>query len=151
VTAAVTSVYYISGGTAAYSNGFTGISTFVIEPGTGITGTTYMINWTLDEIITTGPVGCSSVYINFYDGTNFFEPANINSGNIFSANASVMYSIQGATFSNQTTSVSDYLGLDSWAGNTGLKCNIYQINNNSDSNPVQIQSYKMALRMTQYN
>jgi hypothetical protein len=108
-----------------------------------------MINWTLNETIVSGPTGCSCVYINFFDGTNTYEPANLNSGNAFSANASVMYSIKGATFSNQTTSVSDYVGLDAWTGATGIKCNIFQTNNNIDANPVQIQSYKMALRMTQ--
>jgi hypothetical protein len=142
----LTSVYYISGGTAAYSNGYTGVSTFVIEPGSGITGASYMINWTLNEIIVSGPTGCSSVYIDFYDGTNTYQPININNG---STGSSVMYSIQGNTFSNQTTSVSDYVQLNNYAGATGLKCNIYQINNNTDANPVQIQSYKMALRMTQ--
>lgn len=60
-----------------------------------------------------------------------------------------MYSMQGATFSNQTTSVSDYVDLSNWTGATGIKCNIYQINNNTDANPVQIQSYTMALRMSQ--
>ena len=60
-----------------------------------------------------------------------------------------MYSIKGPTFSNQTTSVSDYVQLNNWLGDTGLKCNIYQTNNSSDANPVQIVSYNMALRMTQ--
>jgi hypothetical protein len=148
-TATITSVYFISGSAAAYSNGFTGISTFVISPGTGITGAAYVINWTLNEIITTGPTGCSAVYINFYDGVTTYEPININGVTSDYENASVMYSIQGATFSNQTTSVSDYVDLSNWTGAAGINCNIYQINNNTDANPVQIQSYKMALRMTQ--
>jgi hypothetical protein len=86
------------------------------------------------------------VYINFYDGVNTYEPININGGNV---TATVMYSIQGATFSNQTTSVSDYVQLNNWTGATGIKCNIYQKNNSSDANPVEIKSYKMTLRMTQ--
>jgi hypothetical protein len=100
----------------------------------------------LNEIIS-GPTGCSSVYIDFYDGTNTYNPININNGVI--NHGSVMYSIIGATFSNQTTSVSDFVDLSSYTGSTGLKCNIYQINNNYDSNPVSITSYRMALRMTQ--
>ena len=100
----------------------------------------------LNEVIVNGPTGCSSVYIDFYDGTNTYQPITINNG---STGSSVMYSIRGDSFSHQTTSVSDYVELNNYAGTTGLKCNIYQINNNTDSNPVQIESYKMALRMTQ--
>ena len=59
-----------------------------------------------------------------------------------------MTSIQGITNNYQTTSVNDYVDLTSYTGSTGLKCNIYQINNTYDSNPVNIQSSKMALRMT---
>ena len=71
------------------------------------------------------------------------------SSSLSTSTTSVMYSIIGPTFSNQTTSVSDYVVLNSWLGDTGLRCNIYQTNNNSDANPVQITSYSMALRMTQ--
>ena len=64
-------------------------------------------------------------------------------------NGSIMYSIQDPTFINQTTSVNDFVDLTAYAGSTGLKCNIYQKNNTVDTNPVTINSYKMALRMTQ--
>jgi len=60
-----------------------------------------------------------------------------------------MTSMQSSSNTYQTTSVNDFVDLTSYTGSTGLKCNIYQINNNFDTNPVSIDSYKLALRMTQ--
>ena len=57
--------------------------------------------------------------------------------------------MQGLSNTYQTTSVNDYVDLTAYTGSTGLKCNIYQINNQFDTSPVNIESYKMALRMTQ--
>ena len=146
-TAAITSVFFISGPTASYSNtGYTGISTFIIEPGNGVTGSLYAINWTLNEK-TLGVTGNSSVYIDFNDGVTTYVPFNVNNG--ATGNGSIMYSIQDPSFINQTTSVNDFVDLSAYAGATGLNCNIYQKNNTVDTNPVTINSYKMALRMTQ--
>jgi hypothetical protein len=147
-TAAITSVFFISGPTAAYSNtGYTGISTFIIEPGNGVTGALYAISWTLNETLETVVRGNSSVYIDFNDGVTGYVPFNVNTG--ATGNGSVMYSIQYTSSINQTTSVNDFVDLSNYAGATGLKCNIYQKNNTVDTNPVTINSYKMALRMTQ--
>jgi hypothetical protein len=147
-TGEITSVFFISGSSASYSNtGYTGISTFIIQPGNGVTGALYVINWTLNESLDTLIRDNSSVYIDFNDGVTGYVPFNVNNGP--TGNGSVMYSIQVPSFFNQTTSVNDYVDLTAYDGTTGLKCNIYQKNNNVVANPVTINSYKMALRMTQ--
>jgi hypothetical protein len=120
---------------------------------TGPTPAQYNIFWTLNEKFdnsVTGVTGPSSVYINFTDGTTTFEPYNINSG---STGGAVMYSIINGTTSlySQTTSVNDFVDLTGYTGSSTLKCNIYQTNNTTNTNPVTISNYYMSLKMTKNN
>jgi hypothetical protein len=61
-----------------------------------------------------------------------------------------MYSILNGTTSlySQTTSVNDFVDLTGYNPSSTLKCNIYQTNNTTNTNPVTISNYYMSLKMT---
>jgi hypothetical protein len=158
-TGTVNNVYFLdsNGSTASYDDtAYNQITRFEV---TGITNSYYDINWTLDEIIRQGTTNhISSVYISFgYAGdppSSHFQPLVMN---IDSSGNAIMYAIQNyfAFFdppprNNQTVSVNDIVNLTNYDTTQQLYCYVYQINRFGDGF-VEINSYKMTLRMTIQN